>query len=100
MLSLYNPSYIHADLPVCNHSSQLPSYSQSLSRPTQGHTRENVQTGVIKANPSNEKFLEPFLTGRREEKKKRKYVQAFRANQQTPVFVMLSGSSLRGERGF
>lgn len=37
------------------------------------------------------------MTGREEILK---YVQAFMVNQQTAVFVMLSGSSLRGEQSF
>lgn len=71
MLSVYNPSYTHADLPVCNHSTRLLSYSQSLSRPTQGHSRENVQTGVIKANPWSEKFLELLFDWQKKKKKKK-----------------------------
>lgn len=49
--------------------------------------------------PEVKNSLNPFLTGRKRRKRKRKYVQAFTGNQQTPVFVMLSGSSLRGEQG-
>lgn len=51
--------------------------------------------------PEVKNSLNPFwLAGEKKKKKKGKYVPAFTANRQTPVFVMLSGSSFIEDQGF
>lgn len=77
MLSLYNPSYIHADLPVCHHSTRLPSYSQSLSRPTQGHSRETSKPPWSKQIPEVKNSLNPFWLAEKKRREKKEICAGF-----------------------